>query len=210
MANFKPELKDKRSVIAYYDLCNNPKYQIFVGTTTNRENLVINWLDDDNGESGKEQLMMWLNMIEETPSNTNVYTFQSVQNVIEKTKNGNTYKECTGLTQRFQLHEATFSIAPKETNESLIPTNSVYIEKMLFLMEKQNSELKERLLLLESQNDDDDDDDVFDNDDVVVEKEKSPQDRILGALAGIIERPQFIDMVEMGIMGFLSNFNKKE
>lgn len=208
MATFKAEIKSKDGVLAYYNLCKNPKYAVYVGATPNNQNLVLEWLDDENATEGEEQLRAWLQMIDDEETNTNVYTFQSIDKILQRKWKGEDVQEYTGKTQRFQLHEMIFSSTKTPIVTGLPASSSnemAVIERMFEMMQKQNeffltkfSEIEEKINERMNEEEEEEEEEPA---------EISGKDKLLGAFGKLLERDGIQNGIEMGAMALIGKLS---
>lgn len=193
---FKPELGNKEDVLKWYTTRGNHCYLLFTGVKCDARQLLSKHLID---EDGTENLETVLSFISQNNSNTNVYTIISVPYFegIENKRIG----DLEGETIRFQFNTSTYSnngqTITKEIFKDVSAGNEGY-KAMVEMLSRQNQDLMNKLenmqnSLLEMQEQDEDEDE--DN-----QPPLSAKDRLMGAVAGIIEKPQFGDML-LGVVG---------
>ena len=208
--NFKAELKNKKSVLAYYELCDNPKYCIYIGTNTLSGNMVLQWLDEENTQGGLEQLQKYLNFIEEEESNTNIYTFQSVTKTIPKKFKGEEVLQCEGLTQRFQLHEMVFA-SPKQNNNVVAGFDNskdyAIYERIFEMMNKQNELFSHKFQELEYRLQAAKEEETEEEEEEEEEKTITGKDKFLGAIGSLLQREGIQNTLEMGAMAIMAKLS---
>jgi hypothetical protein len=208
MANYKAELHDKESVLAYYNLMDNPKYAIYRGATPLMGAICIDWIDSDNPSGGEEKLRSWLTMTENDKSNTNVYCFQSITKEIPKKFKGEQILQYEGKTALFQLNEMIFT-APRQNNNivgSLDSSKDFAIYERIFdMMEKQNNMFAAKFSELENKLNQKQLEDIEEEEE---EEEEAPQqtgkDKLFGAIGSIIQREGVQNAIEMGAMALIA------
>lgn len=207
MANFKPEIKTKEGVIAYYNMCNKPCYQVIVGSSQNGD-VVCDWFDEANSSGGEEQLEKFLEFVQQNESNTNVYTFLSVDTHSEKNKNGAQVKIVQGKAIRFQLNNSGLvrydkgDVSPVPGTSTHIieknyPTNSeflIFLKETIVKLEEENKALREELEFLRNQQDEEDEEDEE-------PEQLTGKDRLMNTIAGIAENEGF----QMALIGLAGN-----
>jgi hypothetical protein len=208
MANFKPEINTKEGVIAYYNMCNKPCYQVIVGSSQSGD-VVCDWFDEHNSSGGEEQLEKFLEFVEENKSNTNVYTFLSVDTHSEKNKNGAAIKVVQGKAIRFQLNNSGLTRYEKNDmpitpithtieKSIAVPNNSeflIFLKERISYLENENNLLRNEIEFLKQQQEDEEEDD----------EDPAPitgKDRLMNTIAGIAENEAF-QMALIGIAGNL-------
>ncbi len=211
--NFKAELRDKESVLAYYELMDNPKYAIYRGVGTLSGNIIIDWTDIENPRGGEEQLRKWLEMTDKQESNTNPYTYQSITSSITKKFKGEDVIEYQGKTVIFQLHEMVFS-SPRQNNNIInsIDSNKDFAiyERLFDLMEKQNNQMNQRFIELESKINQrtigkiDSDTIEEDDEDEEEEEKETSKDKLFNVIGSILQREGIQNAIEMGAMAIMA------
>jgi hypothetical protein len=186
---FKPELNNETDVLRWYDARENPCYVLCTGVKLDARQIMSKWVNDDN-IAGKEKLLEALNFITNNSSNINVYTLVSFPYTegIENEK----LKDVEGETIRFQFHSSNYSSYTLGNTPTVISDNkSDYAKELLLMMKQQNAELLQRIQaiedrrLLEEEEDDEDE----------TKEPLTGKERLLGALAGIVERPEFTETI---------------
>ena len=202
---FKPELNNKVDVLRWYDARENACFVICTGVKLDAKQIFSKWVSDDN-INGREKLETALNFIESNGSNYNIYTIVSFP-YYEGCENEK-IKDVEGETIRFQFHTSTYS----SNTLGAVATTTIsenkpgdYGRELLLMMQKQNEALMQRIELMQNQLEqkqlDDDDDDDDDDDEP---QQISGKERLMGALAGIVEKPEFTETV-FGLVGMALN-----
>ena len=201
---FKPELNNQDDVLKWYEARENPCYVLCTGVKLDAKQIISKWTNEDN-ISGKDKLYEALDFITKNPSNTNVYTLVSFpyHEGIENEK----LKDLEGETIRFQFHTSGYSTTTlgNVAQNVISDSKSDYAKELLLMMRQQNEALLQRIeaierkrqleIEMETEEDDDDDDQP---------KTISGKERLLGALAGIVERPEFTETI-FGVVGMVLN-----
>jgi len=199
---FKPELNNENDVLRWYDARENPCYVLCTGVKLDARQIMSKWVNDDN-IAGKEKLLEALNFITNNPSNINVYTLVSFpyNEGIENEK----LKDLEGETIRFQFHTSNYSTNTLgNVSTSVISENkSDYAKELLLMMRQQNEALLQRIEAIEQKRQMEIEMEVEDDEDDTPEP-PTGKERLLGALAGIVERPEFTETI-FGVVGMVLN-----
>jgi hypothetical protein len=193
---FKAELNNKGDVLKWYEARENPCFVLCTGVKMDAKQIFSKWVQD---EDGKEKLETALSFIENNSSNHNTYTIVSFpyENGIETMK----LKDLEGETIRFQFHTSSYSsIQPLQTIEGT-KNNSDYGRELIGMIQRQNEAIMQRIEAMENKIEQEEEED----------EETEPikftgKERLMGALAGIVEHPEFTNTI-FGIAGMaLSKF----
>jgi hypothetical protein len=186
---FKAELNKKVDVMRWYDARDNSCYIICTGTKIDPKQIFSKWLSDDD-VSGREKLEIALNFIEENQSNYNAYTLVSFpyEDGIEKMK----VKDLEGEIIRFQFNTSSYSstvgsVAVQSISEG---NSSDYGKVVLDMMQKQHDGIMMRMELMEQRLEQQEEEEEEEEEEAPVVTGK---DRLMGAVAGIIEKPEFTE-----------------
>ena len=224
----RAELYTKEAVLDYYR--NNPctMYRVYIGYTPTKTGCRYEYLEEDKA-TGEGVLSQALDAIEANKQNTNVYCLELIKEIQEKQARTKTItKEITSTCIGFQINfpngvenvtkGSVGNIPVNIYNPSTPSTNMDFSERLFSMMEKQNDLIKQRLDDLQQQidertsvgnvDDDDDDDEMPELPSPNIEK--SGADKVLGALAGILEREEVKSAAAAIIMGLATKFMPKE
>ena len=199
---FKAEINNKADVLRWHDARENSCFVLCTGVKMDVKQIFSKWVSDDN-VSGREKLETALEFIENNVNNYNVYTIVSFpyEDGIANMK----LKDLEGETIRFQFHSSNYS---STSNIGAVSTVSAsegkandYGRELLLMMQKQNESLMSRLEQMEyklnQQEDEEEEED----------EESEPitgKERLIGALAGIVERPEFTETM-FGLIGMIAS-----
>jgi len=196
---YKAELNNKSDVLKWYEARDNSCYIVCTGLKMDSKQIFSKWINDDH-IIGNNKLDEALSFIENNNSNCNTYTIMSFP------YDGNItdikLKDLEGEVIRFQFHlPGSYSSNNTLGSVSTIverPGND-YAKEMLAMMRQQNDQLLAKLealeqkRLLQEQIEDEEDEE----DEIIT---PTPKDRLMGALAGIVENPAFSDTI-LGLVG---------
>lgn len=192
---FKPELSKKEQVLSWYDARENSCFVLCTGVKMDSKQIFSKWVSDDN-IAGREKLEIALNFIVDNPNNFNTYTIVSFpyEEGIETSK----LKDLEGETIRFQFNNSSYSTTTLGSIVTESTTTKDYGRELLLMMKAQNDALQARLDAMQDRLDEEEEQEEEDNFRI------SGKERLMGALAGIVERPEFTDTL-MGIVGLVVN-----
>ena len=196
---FKAELNNAGDVLKWYEARENPCFIICTGVKLDSRQIFSKWLQE---ESGREKLETALEFITNNINNYNTYTIVSFpyEEGIESIK----IKDVEGEMIRFQFHTsysssqtigtlATTSLSESKAND--------YGRELLLMMQKQNELMMQKFESLQYQ---------FEMQKQLEEEEEEEEDedpqqptgkeRLIGALAGIVEKPEFMETM-FGLVG---------
>jgi hypothetical protein len=204
---FKNELTTADQVKRWYEnregVCC---FMIFTGVRVDPKQIFSKFVGADSS-AGMDKLGTTLDFITENVSNSNTYTIIAFpyEEGIENIK----VKDVEGETIRFQLNPSYYSkqndtIAGITINNPPVAKDgNDYATYALNLLKEQNSALMGRLELLQQK-------EMYLEEEEEEEDEEpeppTPTQRIMGALAGLIEKPQFQDVVIGAGMGLINRF----
>jgi len=185
---FKPELTTKDQVMAWYRSRDNSCFVIFTGVRCDPKLVFAKHLAEEDGGAKLETV---LNFIVENGQNTNTYTIISVpyEEGIEAFK----IKDMEGETIRFQFNTSLYQ-AQKENNQvsitNMFPENEKidHAKFAINFLQQQNAELMQNIRTLQEQILQQQNNDPFEEEPEEPE-EPTAKERILGTLAGLIEKP---------------------
>ena len=191
---FKPELFTQEQVLAWYDSRENSCFIVFTGVRCDSKSIFSKWINED-GHEGRERLSQSTKFIQDNASNSNTYTVLSFP--YEEGCESWKVKDIEGEIIRFQFHQSPYSIGNVQPQIIESKTQDGFARDLFIMMQKQNDMVFARFEQLEArlQNDDDDDDDDNDNDIPLPPPLPSGKERLMGALAGIVENPAFAETI---------------
>jgi hypothetical protein len=205
-ANYKAELKDVDSVMAFYNLHKtNQLFVIYAGVTMANIPLYY-YTDKEAPEMAEDILRGCLDLINRDATNTNVYTIILVDDIIEQKGKEPKY---TGKAMRFQLHQPQpyNSNNGKEiifNNIPTLPTSGenevVFLLKNLLQEQKEENE-KLRNLIEERLSNDNNEEEEEEEEEEQIPIPKTTGERIAGIAANMMER----DEVQEAIAGLIIN-----
>lgn len=190
---FKPELNNQEQVLAWYESRDNACFIIFTGVKCDSKAMFSKWINED-GIEGKDRLLQSLKFITDNVGNSNTYTILSFP--YEEGCESWKVKDIEGETIRFQFHVSGYSVSTIGNAPQIIESkDNAFATQLFTMMQKQNELIMTRfeqieLKIQEQEGDEDDDDD--DDDAPIVPTGK---ERLMGALAGIVENPAFAETV---------------
>lgn len=195
---FKPELNNKQDVLAWYDARENACFILCTGVKLDTRQIFSKWTDEDN-IAGREKLEQALEFIEKNPGNYNTYTIVSFpyEEGIEKSK----LKDIEGETIRFQFHSSNYSsstIAAVAVPGSIEKSANDYGRELIVMMQKQNEAMMQRIEMLHTK--------IEELEQEEEEEEEPPtgKELLMGAIAGIVEKPEFTETM-FGLIGMVLN-----
>ena len=186
---FKAELNNKEDVLRWYDARENSCYIVCTGVKLDTRQIFSKWTNEDN-IAGKANLEISLDFIEKNTGNINTYTIVSFpyEEGIESIK----LKDIEGETIRFQFNSSTYSSVPIQSLGSIVDTDkssNEYGKQLILMMQRQNDALLQRIDILQERIEQEEEEEEEEEE----EKQLSGKDRVYGALAGLLEKPQFAD-----------------
>jgi len=222
----KAELYTKEAVLNYYTASPYTMYRVYVGYVPTRTGCRYEYLDSDKNE-GEGRLSDALDAIENNKMNSNVYCLELIKEIeTRQAKSKEISKEIAAVCIAFQINLPNGVNSMEKTNVGSVPvniytpntpaTNMDFSERLFAMMQKQNELIQDRLDQLETQineqkqigNIDEDPEENTEEDPTPAEK--SGADKVLGALAGILERDEVKSAAAAIIMGLASKFLPKE
>ena len=211
---FKAELNNKEDVLRWYEARDNSCYFICTGVKLDAKQIFSKYTGED-GTIGTDKLRTSLEFIANNVSNSNTYTLVSFP--YEESADNIKIKDIEGEMIRFQFNIAGYSQSLGAISTPSISEGSSndYAKALLQMMQKQNEAMFNKFQELEMKlneklNEEEDEED---------EDDEEPQpltgkERLMGALAGIVEKPEFTEtmfgLVGMAINKFLSPKETKE
>jgi len=193
---FKAELNNKEDVLKWYEARENPCFVLCTGVKMDSKQIFSKWVQESDG---REKLETALDFITNNPNNYNTYTIVSFpyEEGVESMK----LKELEGETIRFQFHNSyssSQSIGAVATIETTAKNPSDYGRELLAMMQQQNAALLQRMAMLEAKLEEEEEED--EEEEIEEPAKLTGKERLLGALAGIVENPSFQDSL-IGIAG---------
>jgi hypothetical protein len=193
---FKAELNNKEDVLKWYEARENPCFVLCTGVKMDSKQIFSKWVQESDG---REKLETALDFITNNQNNYNTYTIVSFpyEEGVESMK----LKELEGETIRFQFHNSyssSQSIGAVATIETTGKNASDYGRELLAMMQQQNAALLQRMSMLEAKLEEEEEED--EEEEIEEPVKLSGKERLLGALAGIVENPSFQDSL-IGIAG---------
>ena len=194
---YKPELKRKEDVERWYKSreADSPCFLIFVGVKADPKQIFAKYWGDDSS-AGLVKLNEALSFIDENTINTYTIICVPYDDTIAELK----VRDIEGETIRFQLNESFYSKNKEVFDKNVSIVNNLppgekensHANYAIQLLERQNAELMARLNELQqhitNRFDDDDEEDME-------PEPPSTRDRLMGALAGLLEKPQTAEVL---------------
>jgi hypothetical protein len=222
----KPELYNSESVINYYNASPFTMYRVYYGYKPDKTTCRYEYLNDDKGE-GEKILVEALQAIESNKQNTNVYTLELIKEIEKKQgRDKEIVKEIPAVCIAFQINNPLQVLGsfqrdniPGQPVNIINPmqpaTGDAYADRFIKMMQDQNDllkqelkELREKIEQLNEADDDDDDDDVEEVKQLPLPE--TSEQKIIGALAGILQREEVQNAASAIIMGLATKFMKKD
>jgi hypothetical protein len=200
---FSAELGNKEEVLNWYDTRDNSCYIICTGVKIDGKTIFSKWVSDDN-IAGSDKLKIALEFIEKNLNNYNVYTIISFP-YYEGAENEK-IKEIEGETIRFKFHNSYTqnnnigAVSVPSVSES---QNNYFGKELILMMQKQNDILMQRIDSLQMQMQQKEEEEEDEDEDEEIEP-LTGKERLIGALATIVEKPEFTDTM-FGLIGMVVN-----